>query len=321
MNDRSQTPSTGHQPVMPHEALHFLRCAPGGIYVDATLGLGGHAELILEKIMPGGLLIGVDRDRESLEIARARLDSFSDGIRLLHDNYKNLPLILNNLARPPLDGILLDLGVSSRQLLSPERGFSFQSEGMLDMRMDRTQRQTAADLVNDLPEEQLSDLIHRFGEERHARRIAAAITRARSEGRITRPVQLAEIVRRAVRARGPQRIDRATRTFQALRIAVNRELEGLEELLIESLPFLQPGGRIVVISFHSLEDRIVKQTFRKLAGRCVCGRPAALCTCPRRVQAASLTHRPVSASPAEVASNPRARSARLRAVERVQALD
>lgn len=310
-----------HKPVLLAEVLEFLKCGPGGVFLDATIGMGGHAQAILESIGPEGLLIGLDRDGESLEMARTRLESYSNNVRLYHDNFKNLPLILNNLGRPPLDGILLDLGVSSHQLLSPDRGFSFQGDALLDMRMDRTHRQTAADLVNNLAEEQLSDLIYRFGEERYSRRIAAAIVRERSQGDITRCSQLAEIVKRAVRARGPQRIHPATRTFQALRIAVNSELEGLEDLLVESVVFLKTGGRIVAISFHSLEDRIVKQAFRRLAGQCVCGRPAELCTCPRQVQATVVTPRPVRAGPAEVELNPRARSARLRVVERVQASD
>src|SRR5688572_14934256 len=195
MNERSLTPSMGHKPVLLAEVLEFLKCGPGGVFLDATIGMGGHAQAILESIGPDGLLIGLDRDGESLEMARTRLESFSDNVRLYHDNFKNLPLILNNLARPPLDGIFLELGVSSHQLLSPERGFSFQGDAPLDMRMDRTQRQTAADLVNNLLEEQLSDLIYRFGEERYSRRIAAAIVRERSQGDITRCSQLAEIVK------------------------------------------------------------------------------------------------------------------------------
>ena len=321
INERLYIPAMEHKPVLLAEVLEFLKCGPGGTYVDATVGMGGHAQAILERIGPDGLLIGIDRDRESLEMARARLDFFSDNLRLYHDNFKNLPLILNNLGRSPLDGILLDLGVSSHQLLTPERGFSFQGDAPLDMRMDRTHRQTAADLVNHLPQEQLSDLIHRFGEERYARRIASAIARERSRGDITRCSQLAEIVKRAVRARGPQRIHPATRTFQALRIAVNSELEGLEDFLVESVGFLKPGGRMVVISFHSLEDRIVKQAFRRLAGQCVCGRPAELCTCPRQVQGTLITPRPVSAGPGEVELNARARSAKLRVIERIQASD
>jgi 16S rRNA (cytosine1402-N4)-methyltransferase len=267
--------------------------------------------------MPGGLLIGIDRDKESLEKAHARLKSFADSMRLFHDNYKNLPLILNNLANRPVDGILVDLGVSSYQLLSQERGFSFQSDAALDMRMDRTQQWTAADLVNNLPETELANIIYRFGEERLSRRIAAAIVQERGKAPITRCSQLASIVSRAFKVRGQQSIHPATRTFQALRIAVNEELEGLEDFISEAFSFLKPGGRIVVIAFHSLEDRIVKRTFRKLAGQCVCDAPPELCQCPRQSLAHILTPRPVTPKPEELAVNPRARSARLRSLERI----
>jgi 16S rRNA (cytosine1402-N4)-methyltransferase len=307
-----------HRPVLVAEVLDLLQPKPGGAYIDCTVGMGGHASAILERIQPGGVLLGIDRDEESLAAARKRL-ARAAGLRLVHDNFKNLPLILNNLGLSAVDGVLVDLGISSFQLLQPERGFSFAADGMLDMRMDRTQRQTAADLVNDLPEEQLADLIFRYGEERKSRRIAAAIALERSTGRITRCTQLAQIVARAARARGPQQIHPATRTFQALRIAVNRELEGLDEFLTEAIEFLRPGGRLVVISFHSLEDRIVKQTFRKLAGHCVCGRTGELCTCPREPRATIVTTRPMTATPLEVEANRRARSARLRAAERIRA--
>lgn len=305
-----------HLPVMRERVLELLRCRQGGIYVDATLGLGGHAWGILEKIEPGGLLIGLDRDKESLEKARTHLQPFLDSTRLLHENYKNLPLVLNNLGIKPIDGLLVDLGVSSYQLLLPERGFSFQSDAMLDMRMDRTQRLTAADLVNDLPEEQLADIIFRFGEERFSRRIAGAIVAAREGARLTRCSQLAAVVSRAVGSRAQRSIHPATRTFQALRIAVNQELEGLEEFFTNALSFLKSGGRIVVISFHSLEDRIVKQSFRMLAGYCICERPTDLCTCPRQARARIVTSRPIIPAEAELATNPRARSAKLRALER-----
>ncbi len=306
-----------HLPVMREKVLELLRCRPGGMYVDATLGLGGHAWGILEKIEPGGLLIGLDRDKESLAKARTHLQPYQNSTRLLHENYKNLPLVLNNLGIHPIDGLLVDLGVSSYQLLLPERGFSFQSDAALDMRMDRTQRLTAADLVNDLPEEQLADIIFRFGEERFSRRIASAIVAAREEARLTRCSQLAAIVSRAVGSRAPRSIHPATRTFQALRIAVNEELEGLEEFFVNALSFLRTGGRIVVISFHSLEDRVVKQSFRMLAGYCVCERPTDLCTCSRQVRARIVTSRPSTPSEAELATNPRARSAKLRALERI----
>jgi 16S rRNA (cytosine1402-N4)-methyltransferase len=306
-----------HIPVMAKEALDLLQCKPGGVYVDATVGLGGHAQAILEKIQPGGMLIGIDRDKESIEKACARLKPFGQSFRLFHDNYKNLPLILNNLAVKSVDGILLDLGVSSYQLLAPERGFSFQSDVMLDMRMDRTQQWTAADLVNNMSESELADVIYRYGEERLSRRIAAAIVHEREKTPITRCSQLAAIISRVFKIRGHQAIHPATRTFQALRIAVNEELEGLEELLAEAFSFLKPGGRMAVIAFHSLEDRIVKRTFRKLAGQCVCDAPPELCTCPRRAVASLLTSRPMTPGPEELSVNPRARSARMRSLERI----
>ncbi len=306
-----------HSPVMVREVLENLRCQPGGIYVDATLGMAGHGLAILERIQPGGMLIGIDRDRESLEKARDRLKIYAGNVRLVHDNFKNLPLILNNLHLGPIDGILLDLGVSSYQLLSPERGFSFQSEARLDMRMDKTQRLTAADLVNDLAENQLADIIYRYGEERMARRIAAAIVAERQKCAIVRCSQLAEIVSRALRIRGHLHIHPATRTFQALRIAVNQELEGLDGFFTDTLPFLKTGGRIAVIAFHSLEDRIVKTAFRGLSGQCTCDRPPELCACSKVVRARVLTPRPLTAGSEELAANPRARSARLRALEKI----
>jgi 16S rRNA (cytosine1402-N4)-methyltransferase len=306
-----------HVPVLLQEVLGLLQCQAGGVYVDATIGLGGHAQAMLEQIRPGGMLIGLDRDKESLEKARVRLQPFSNSLRLLHENFKNLPLVLNNLAVGPLDGILVDLGISSYQILTPERGFSFQSDSLLDMRMDRTQRLTAADLVNGLPEDQLADVIYQFGEERLSRRIAAAIAAARERGPITRCSQLAEIVSRAVRVRGFLSIHPATRTFQALRIAVNQELEALEEFFFEAVTFLKPGGRIAVISFHSLEDRIVKRGFRRLAGQCVCDRPRELCKCSRQALVQVLTHRAIKPGAAELEANPRARSARLRGVEAI----
>jgi 16S rRNA (cytosine1402-N4)-methyltransferase len=317
MTEMFTNPNPEHIPVLAKEALAFLAPKPGGTYVDGTVGLGGHSQAILEKIQPGGLLIGIDRDKESLEKAQARLKSFGESCRLFHDNYKNLPLILNNLGANSVDGILLDLGVSSYQLLSPERGFSFQSDVMLDMRMDRTQQWTAADLVNNMPEDELADAIYNYGEERFSRRIASAIVKERQNAPITRCSQLAAIVSRAFKIRGHRAIHPATRTFQALRIAVNEELKGLEELLIDAFSFLKPGGRMAVIAFHSLEDRIVKRAFRKLAGQCICDAPPELCVCSRETIANLLTTRPITPSPEELAINARSRSAKLRAAERI----
>ena len=316
MTEHSIIHGDEHVPVMVGEVLRLLQPRPGGIYIDATVGMGGHSQAILEKILPGGLLIGVDRDKESLEKAQARLKPFADSLRLFHDNYKNLPLILNNVAISPVDGILVDLGVSSYQLTSPERGFSFQSDAPLDMRMDRTQQWSAVDLINNSSETELANIIYRFGEERLSRRIAAAIVEEREKSPITRCSQLASIIARVFKVRGQRGIHPATKTFQALRIAVNEELQGLEEFLTEAFSFLKPGGRIAIIAFHSLEDRIVKKTFRRLAGQCICDAPPELCRCPRQALGSLITSRPLTPGPEELSANPRARSARLRSIEK-----
>ena len=306
-----------HVSVMIEEVIDLLQLNPGGVYVDGTVGLGGHSAAILDKIQPNGFLVCVDRDNESLSKAGERLRSYCGCYRLVHDNYKNLALTLNRLGIESVDGVLLDLGVSSWQLLSPDRGFSFQSDAMLDMRMDREQLQTAANIVNEMPENELADIIYRYGEEKFSRRIAAAIVNERFLSPVTRCAQLAGIISRVVPARGRQGIHPATRTFQALRIAVNEELDGLDEFIMEIACFLKPRGRLVVIAFHSLEDRIIKRAFRKLAGQCVCDAPPELCRCDRLVSAKILTSRPIKPGTEELSVNPRARSARLRAVEKI----
>jgi 16S rRNA (cytosine1402-N4)-methyltransferase len=313
----AEQPENPHVSVMMEEVLDLLHLKPGGVYVDGTVGMGGHSAAILEKIQPDGLLIGIDRDKESLAKAGERLEGFSDRVRLFHDNYKNLSLTLNRLDIESVDGILLDLGVSSWQLLSAERGFSFQSDAMLDMRMDRTQLRTAADIVNETPESELADIIYQYGEERFSRRIASAIVNEREIAPITRCSQLAGIISRVIPVRQRWNIHPATRTFQALRIAVNEELSGLEEFLMDIAGFLKPGGRLAVIAFHSLEDRIVKRAFRKLAGQCVCDMPPELCRCDRRGSVKILTSRPITPGAKELDVNPRSRSARLRAAERI----
>ena len=317
ITSRAEQPETTHVSVMMDEVLEMLQLKRGGVYVDGTVGMGGHAAAILERIQPNGFLVGVDRDKESLTKAHERLKSFCGCFRLVHDNYKNLPLTLNRLAIESVDGILLDLGVSSWQLLSSDRGFSFQSDAMLDMRMDRAQSRTAMDVVNETPENELADIIYQYGEERFSRRIASAIVNERAIAPITRCTQLAGIVCRVVPARGRQKTHPATRTFQALRIAVNEELGGLEEFLLEIADFLKPQGRLVVIAFQSLEDRIIKRVFKKLAGQCVCTAPPELCRCDRLVSGKIITSRPMTPGAEEVAVNPRARSARLRAVEKI----
>jgi 16S rRNA (cytosine1402-N4)-methyltransferase len=286
-----------HAPVLRQESLELLAIAAGGFYVDGTVGMGGHAVEILTRSGPSGRLLGVDRDAEALAVARERLAVFGDRVSLRHADYRQLPELLGGEA---VDGVLLDLGVSSLQLDRPERGFSFQREGPLDMRMDQSQGETAADLVNGLSEQELADLIFRYGEERASRRIARAVTQARKQAAIETTLELATLVRRAAGGRRRGRIDPATRTFQALRIAVNSELEGLSDGLRALAACLKPGGRLVVIAFHSLEDREVKLTFRDLG----------------RQGFRLLTKKPVRPSEDELRANPRARSARLRALEK-----
>ena len=288
-----------HEPVMVAEAVEALAPGRGGFYVDCTVGLGGHARAILDA--GASRLMGIDRDADALAHAAAALMPFADRVELVHADYRDAGSILAGRGIAAVDGALADLGVSSMQFDAADRGFSFRRDEPLDMRMDRSQGPTAADLLREVREEDLADVIFQFGEERYSRRIARAIVTARREAPIVRTGQLAAIVRRSIPSRGHQRIDPATRTFQALRIWVNRELDGLDLFLTGVVRLLSIGARLVVISFHSLEDRIVKQTFRALA------RGAAL---------RLLTKRPLAPSEAEVARNPRARSAKLRAIER-----
>lgn len=283
------------------EALAALAPARGGLFVDCTVGLGGHARALLEA--GASRLIGLDRDRDALERAAETLAPFADRIELVHADYREIADVLGARGIEAVNGALADLGVSSMQLDAPGRGFSFRRDEPLDMRMDRSQGQTAADLLHDAREEELADIIFQLGEERYSRRIARAIVTARRTTPVRTTGQLAAIVRKAIPFRGHQRIDPATRTFQALRLWVNRELEGLEAFLAETARLLGVGARLVVISFHSLEDRIVKQTFRALERGALAVR--------------ILTKRPLTPSEAEVARNPRARSAKLRAIERL----
>jgi 16S rRNA (cytosine1402-N4)-methyltransferase len=290
-----------HEPVMVAEVLDLLQPQRGGLFVDCTVGAGGHASALLEA--GATRLLALDRDAEALGLARERLASWADRIELVQADYRELPRLLDERHLPAVDGILADLGVSSLQLDAPGRGFSFRRDEPLDMRMDQRQVEAAADWLRTAPEPELADVIHRYGEERFARRIARAIARARTDTPITTTGQLASIVRRAVPRRGYQRIDPATRTFQAIRIRVNRELDRLDQFLEAAATRLKTGARLVVISFHSLEDRIVKHVFRSLAGQA-----------PQVVHV--LTRRPLTPAEPEIARNPRARSAKLRAVER-----
>ncbi len=305
-----------HRPVLLPEALELLRVRPGGVYADCTIGMGGHAERILESLRGEGLLIGLDRDEDALAAARSRLAARFSEFELHHENYKNLPLLMERTGISKIDGCLVDLGVSSFQLDDAGRGFSFRLEGPLDMRMDRQGRTTAADLVNGLSATRLEEIFRLYGEEPEARRIAAFLVEARRRAPFRTTTQLARAVAEVKRRR--EKLNPATRVFQALRIEVNQELSGLEEFIeAVTLRLLSPGGRLVVLAFHSLEDRIVKQTLRKLAGRCVCFRPGEFCTCPRRAEVKILTPRPQRPGAEELERNPRARSARLRAAERL----
>jgi len=301
-----------HIPVLYQEALAGLQPRPGGRYIDCTVGGGGHARGILELSSPDGQLLGIDIDPLAIEIAAERLRDYTSRFTLVNANFANLMEIVERHDFHPVDGILFDLGVSSLQLEQGERGFSFQREGPLDMRFDLEGEQTAADLVNCLPEEELAEILLRYGEERQARRIARAIVSHRP---LTTTRELAEVVRRAVPRRG--KIHPATKTFQALRIAVNDELENLAKALPQAVEILAPGGRLVVISFHSLEDRIVKRFFRDEARGCICPPGIPVCICGHKPTLEIVTKRPIRPSAEEVKANPRSRSARLRVASRI----
>jgi len=306
-----------HQPVLMREVVKLLSPEPGAVIVDGTIGMGGHCEALLSAY-PTIKIIGIDRDEDALSISRERLAPYGDRVHLVHGNYRDCVDILRTLGVGQIDGFLLDLGLSSLQLDRSERGFSFRASGPLDMRMDRTSRASAADLVNDASVEELSGIISRYGEERFAHRIARAIVAARAKGRIETTDELARIVYDAIpRKFHPPRIHPATRTFQALRIAVNDELSNLENGLEASFSVLSAGGVMAVISFHSLEDRIVKGFFRYKALSCICPPDIPVCMCDKKVEMHVLTKKPIVPSDEEIDANPRARSAKLRAARKL----
>ncbi|SPF32865.1 S-adenosyl-dependent methyltransferase activity on membrane-located substrates [Syntrophobacter sp. SbD1] len=307
-----------HIPVMLGPVIELLDCKPGGIYVDGTVGGGGYARSILEKSAGDGVVLGMDWDGEALKRARERLDGYGERLILEMADFADIRRVLRKHGIGQVDGIVVDLGVSSFQIEDAQRGFSFSKEGPLDMRMNRDLPQTAADLVNALQERDLADLIYRYGEERLSRRIARAIAAARRKGRIDTTRELAELIRKTVPAsRDASRIHPATRTFQALRIAVNREIDSLERFLPEALDVLKPGGRVCAVAFHSLEDRVVKEAFRNWARSCRCPRERAACECEGKPLVRLLTKKALRPSADELEGNPRARSARLRAVEKL----
>ena len=311
-----------HTPVMLDEVLQQLQPRPGDAIVDATLGGGGHAEAITRSIGPGGHLVGLDRDPSACAAALARIELLAARERVAldvaHANFVDLEARLDELGLETVDGVLFDLGVSSYQLDTPERGFSYRDDAPLDMRMDPGQGTTAYHLVNGLSEDELADIIRRFGEERWARRIAAAIVRHRQErGLLSTTGELVSVIKGAVPVADAGGAHPARRTFQALRIAVNNELGQLEAGLRAAVRRLRPGGRLVVISFHSLEDRIAKQVLRELAKGCTCPPDWPVCRCGRSPEVRALLARPAQAGPQEAASNPRSRSAKLRAAIRL----
>ncbi|MCS7251296.1 MAG: 16S rRNA (cytosine(1402)-N(4))-methyltransferase RsmH [Anaerolineae bacterium] len=301
-----------HVPVLLREALEGLKVRPGGVYIDATVGGGGHAAAILERSAPDGRLLGMDRDPEALARARERLRPFGERAVLVQGSYAELRRIAVRYDFLEVDGILFDLGLSSWQLSDPYRGFSFQIDGPLDMRYDPSQGIPAAEIVNRWPENQLAQIIRRYGEERFAQRIAKAIVRNRP---IRTTTELAELIARVV-GRGREDQHPATRTFLALRIAVNEELQALEQALPQAVSLLKPGGRLAVIAFHSLEDRIVKAFFQRESRDCLCPPEIPVCTCGHRATLRMITRKPIRPSEEEVEMNPRARSARLRVAER-----
>jgi 16S rRNA (cytosine1402-N4)-methyltransferase len=307
-----------HRPVLVAEAVSSLRCRAGGVYVDGTVGGGGHAAAILERTAPDGFLIGIDTDGDALREAEKRLAPFGARKVLLKGNFADMVPLLDGMNIGKVDGILLDLGVSSRQLDQAERGFSFSLNAPLDMRMDRSRGPSAYDLIQALSEDELERIIRDYGEERMAGRIARILVERRNCSPIRTTGELAAAVVSALpRRRGPARIHPATRTFQAIRIAVNDELESLRGALAAGVERLREGGRFSVISFHSLEDRMVKETFRTGEKGCLCPPDLPLCACGRKATLKVLTRKPVIPGEAEIRDNPRARSAKLRTAERI----
>ncbi|MCE5198368.1 MAG: 16S rRNA (cytosine(1402)-N(4))-methyltransferase RsmH [Armatimonadota bacterium] len=307
-----------HKPVLLDETLSLLNPRESGVFLDATVGGGGHAAELLERIGPEAILVGIDRDAEALEYTRQRLKDYGDRVKLVQGNFRDLRAILGSLGINELDGAVFDLGVSSHQL-NADRGFSFTRDEELDMRMSRSEDiPTAADIVNSYSEHDLADIIWRYGEERYSRRIARAIVQRRGSKPFTTTKDLADVITAAIP--GKHRwgdIHPATRSFQGIRIAVNSELESVETGVPAAIEMLKPGGRICVISFHSLEDRIIKTVFRRYAGRCECPPRLLECVCGARKMVEIITRKPVIPGEDEIGENPRSRSAKLRCAERL----
>ncbi len=305
-----------HVPVLYQEIIHSLEPHRGGFYIDGTLGAGGHAWGILEASSPDGRLLGIDLDPQALELARLRLSVFGERAVLVHSSYTRLQEHMKKLGWNQVDGIVLDLGLSSMQLDTPERGFSFQTDAPLDMRFDPENPVSADEVVNTFTEKELADMFFKYGEERHSRQIARAIVQSRP---IHSTLKLAELVARVARRPGKhaESIHPATRIFQALRITVNHELESVETVLPQAVGALLPGGRLAVIAFHSLEDRIVKQFMRTESTNCLCPPRQPVCTCGHKATIREVTRHPITPGEEEISQNPRSRSARLRVAEKL----
>ena len=306
-----------HKPVLLRECLEALNIRPDGVYLDGTLGRAGHSAEIARRLA-GGHLICIDRDLTALEEAREKLAPYLDRVSLVHGNFARLEEVLDSLGIAGVDGMLFDLGVSSPQLDDPSRGFSYQHDAPLDMRMDQTDTLTARTVVNEWPQEELRRILWQYGEERYASAIAGAIVRARDKKPIETTGELVEIIRSAMPASAlREKQHPAKRTFQAIRIAVNDELGAVDKMVQRAVPRLNPGGRLAVISFHSLEDRIVKNGLAAFAKGCTCPPDFPVCVCGKKPQIRLITRKPVVSGPEELEENPRARSAKLRAAEKL----
>lgn len=307
-----------HIPVLFKETIDYLKVKPGGIYVDCTLGGAGHSSEIARRIQPGGVLIGIDQDQNAIEAAGRKLAEYKESVIIVKDNFRNLKRVIQNAGYEKVDGILMDIGVSSHQIDEDERGFSYMNDGPLDMRMDTTKGMTAKDLLNNASQQELKRIIKDYGEERWADRIAKFICDEREKYEIETTFQLVDIIKMAIPAAARREGGHpAKRTFQALRIAVNDELNVLETALQDAVEMLKDGGRVAVITFHSLEDRIVKNIFNQLERPCTCPPELPVCVCGKEPKLKVLTRKPITASEEELEVNSRSKSAKLRAAERV----